>query len=53
MRRVLPEWGPRYGSFPLTVELEDSLDMSSHGQANVNHVPAFSTLSQHLMFMQD
>ena len=29
---VQPESGPRYGSFPLTVYLEDSLDSVSHGK---------------------
>lgn len=29
---VQPESGPRYGSFPLTVFLEDSLDSVSHGK---------------------
>ncbi len=36
VRRVHPECGPRYGSFPLTVDLEDSLDTVSHGQVRVS-----------------
>ena len=46
MRQVLPEWGPRYGSFPLTLELEDSLDMLSHGQASTKLLSA--SLKWHL-----
>lgn len=38
VRRVQPECGPRYGSFPLTVYLEDSLDSLSH--AKVSTTPA-------------
>ena len=48
VRRVQPEWGPRYGSFPLTVELEDSLDMLSHGQASTDSMPPFPTPSGRL-----
>ena len=35
VRRVHPECGPRYGSFPLTVYLDDSLDNVSHGKVLV------------------
>ena len=35
VRRVHPECGPRYGSFPLTVYLEDSLDIVSRGKVLV------------------
>ena len=35
VRRVRPECGPRYGSFPLTVDLEDSLDSLSHAKVLV------------------
>lgn len=48
VRQVHPEWGPRYGSFLLTVELEDSLDMLSHGQASVDRVPASPNCSRRL-----
>jgi len=36
VRRVHPEYGPRYGSFPLTVYLEDSLDSVSHGKVHAS-----------------
>ncbi len=32
VRRVHPETGPRYGSFPLTLYLEDSLDVLMGGK---------------------
>ena len=36
VRRVHPECGPRYGSFPLTVYLEDSLDSVSYGKVHAS-----------------
>ena len=32
VRRVHPETGPRYGSFPLTLYLEDSLEVLTGGK---------------------